>query len=94
MVVFVPNKSSDKTFSDMSSENDKDERHFSDDDENWTKLQDIASRRRIQNRISQRKRSMSSSTLEIAQRPYISIQFTTKYERIRKLTVIHPQDVV
>ena len=59
MVVFVPNKSSDKTFSNMS-EDDKDERHFSDDDENWTKLQDIASRRRIQNRISQRKRSMFS----------------------------------
>ena len=64
MVVFVPNKSSDNTFSDMS-ENDKDERHFSDDDENWTKLQDIASRRRIQNRISQRKRSMPSPSLAI-----------------------------
>ena len=64
MVAFVPTKSSDKTFSNMS-EDDKDERQFSDDDENWTKLQDIASRRRIQNRISQRKRSMSSPTLAI-----------------------------
>ena len=64
MVVFVPTKSSDKTFSNMI-EDDKDERQFSDDDENWTKLQDIASRRRIQNRISQRKRSMSSPTLAI-----------------------------
>jgi hypothetical protein len=59
MVLFEPNKSSDKTFSNTS-EDDKEERHFSDDDENWTKLQDIASRRRIQNRISQRKRSMFS----------------------------------
>jgi hypothetical protein len=50
MVVFVQNKSSDKTFSNMTEE-DKEERHFSDDDENWTKLQDIASRRRIQSTL-------------------------------------------
>ena len=57
MVVFARGKSSDKISSNMR-EDDKEERHFSDEDENWTKLQDISSRRRIQNRISQRKRSM------------------------------------
>ena len=88
MVVFLPNKSSDKTFTNTS-EDDKEERHFSDDDENWTKLQDIASRRRIQNRISQRKRSMSS--------PNFAVEFPCSSlckKKKKKLTLVFLQEGV
>lgn len=86
MVVFVKTKASDKTFTNMS-DDDNDERHFSDEDENWTKLQDIASRRRIQNRISQRKRSTYSPTLDIVgcfsrRNSYLAIEFPLKDLRI------------